>query len=135
MKVALSLAIATLLTAVALGGTRLDFGSRPLVLRIQGHVGAARDGDRRIAELTLRRDREMITFQVDEIWVLSGDAMGLDVLHAVEPYTPSMSVSGPRSVVDKLANASPDEQIELTGYFRGGQRLLGLSSVEPVKKK
>ena len=110
-------------------------GVRPLLLRLQGHVGEARPEDRGVASLTLRHDRDTIRFQVDEIWVLSGNAAGVDVLHEVEPYEPNMSVAGPAPVLDRLQHASPDVPLEVTGYFRRGARILMLSAVEPVKRK
>jgi len=137
MRIALSSALAV---AVMLGATVAESGRVPslapraILLRIEGHVGPPRDGDRRIAELRLRRKDATFTFQVSEIWVLSGDAAGQDILHEVEPYTPSMSVFGPPEVVGKLVNASSDQPLEVTGYFRRGQRILTLSSVEPAKK-
>ena len=135
MRTLLLLVIAVLLTP-AIGDARpLGAGTRPLLLRIEGHVGAPREGDRRIAELTMRRRDAIITCQVDEIWVLSGDAVGLDVLHEVEPYEPNMSVSGPPSVVDALAQADPAQPLAVIGFFRGGQRILELSSVEPLQPK
>ena len=66
---------------------------------------------------------------------LPDEKVGLDVLHEVEPYQPSMQVSGPRSVVDRLQHARPEHRLELTGYFRRGARLLMLSGVEPAKSR
>lgn len=135
MRTLLLLVIAVLLTP-AIGDARpLGAGTRPLLLRIEGHVGAPREGDRKIADLTMRRGDAIITFQVDEIWVLSGDAVGLDVLHEVEPYKPNMQVTGPRPVVDRLAQADPAQPLAVIGFFRGGQRILELSSVEPRPPK
>jgi hypothetical protein len=110
-------------------------GPKPILIRIQGHVGPPRESDRKIAVLTLREGKRMIDLTVDEIWVISGNAVGVDVLHEVEPYTPSMSVSGPKEVLARLNAASPDDPLELIGYYRRGQRLLMLSSVERQKKK
>jgi hypothetical protein len=121
---------------VVVGITRAEtLGPKPILIRILGHVGAPRETDRKIAELTLRHVERTIDFTVDEIWVLSGDAAGVDVLHEVEQYTPSMSVSGPKEVLRRLTGASPDDPLELTGYYRRGQRMLMLSSVERAKPK
>src|SRR5712692_7075065 len=95
-----------------------------VLLRIEGHVGAPRSGDRGLADLTWRRGKTTIRFQVGEIWVLSGNLVGLDVLHEIEPYTPSLSLAGPAPLLDRLAAASPDEPLEITGYFRRGVRIL-----------
>jgi hypothetical protein len=136
MRTLLALAIvATLLAPAAGQARRFGAGTRPLVLRIEGHVGAPREGDRKIAELTMRRADAIITFQVDEIWVLSGDAVGLDVLHEVEPYKPNMQVTGPGPVVDRLAHADPAQPLAVIGFFRSGQRILELSSVDPLQPK
>jgi len=129
------LLLALLLTPAVGDAHRFGAGTRPLLLRIEGHVGAPREGDRKIADLTMRRGDAIITFQVDEIWVLSGDAVGLDVLHEVEPYNPNMQVTGPRPVVDRLAQADPAQPLAVIGFFRGGQRILELSSVEPLLPK
>jgi hypothetical protein len=131
----------TLGLAIALGAALLATGAdaregtRPLLLRLQGNVGPASTGPRQIAELTLRRGRGTITFHVDEIFVLSGGRVGIDVLHEVEPYTPNMTVEGPRELLDRLEHAPPELPLEVTGYFRSGQRMLMLSSVEPRKPK
>jgi hypothetical protein len=129
MRVA-SLATALLVGVAVVQARDLDLARRPLFLRLDGHVGAPREGDRRIAELTFRRGNRTITFQLDEIRVLSGDAAGTDVLHEVEPYTPNMSVAGPREVVDAFEGASPADALRVTGYFRSGQRIFELSGVE-----
>ena len=129
------LLLALLLTSAVGDARNFGSGTRPLLLRIEGHVGAPREGDRKIADLTMRRGDAIITFQVDEIWVLSGNAVGLDVLHEVEPYKPNMQVTGPRPVVDRLAQADPAQPLTVIGFFRGGQRILELSSVEPLTPK
>ncbi len=108
---------------------------RAVLIRMEGHIGAPRPGDRGLAKLTLRRDKGTIEFQVNEIWVLSGDLVGLDILHEVEPYEPNMSLAGPPEVVDRLLAASPDELLEITAYFRRGVRILTLSGVERAKKR
>ena len=112
------------------GGGRL-----PVQIKIEGHVGPPRPGETVIAELQLRHDRETIVFQVREIWVLSGNAAGVDVLHEVEPYKPNMTLTGPAEVVNHLVKASPDEQVDVIGYFRRGARMLMLSSIEPAGKR
>jgi hypothetical protein len=127
------LAVLMLVTGVA-HADRIDL-HRPISIKIQGHVGPPRGGETVIAELTLRKSHATIRFQVREIWVLSGDAMGVDVLHEVEPYTPNMMLAGPAEVVDRLANGTSDELVDVVGYFRRGSRLFSLSSVEPVTKR
>jgi hypothetical protein len=130
----LALALTLGLALVAAGADARE-GTRPLLLRIHGNVGPASTGSREIAELTLRRGRATIRLHVEEIWVLSGGRVGVDVLHEVEPYTPNMTVDGPRELLDRLEHAAPDLQLEVTGYFRSGQRILMLSGVEPRKAK
>jgi hypothetical protein len=130
----LALALALAVALVATGADARE-GTRPLLLRLQGNVGPDSTGPRQIAELTFRRGRATITFHVEEIFVLSGGRVGLDVLHEVEPYTPNMTVEGPRELLDRFEHAAPGLQLEVTGYFRSGQRMLMLSSVEPRKPK
>ena len=125
--------LATLLAIVSAAGAA-GLARRPLLLRIQGHVGTPREGDRKIAELTMRRGDRVLHYTVEEIWVLSGDALGLDVLHEVEPYDPNLTVTGPKEVLGRLTTANPAEPLELVGYYRRGQRMLMLSSVERWKK-
>jgi hypothetical protein len=121
---------------VAASAARADRfpGTFPLLIRVEGHRGEARPGDRGIADLTLRHRDATIAFHVREIWVLSGDAAGVDVLHEVEAYVPNMSIDGPPGVVERLRSAPPEETLELTGYFRRGQRLFMLSGVERTKR-
>ena len=133
MRVALLLAL--LVCPVAVPAWALDFGLRPLLLRFEGHVGAPRDGDRNIFELTMRRDDRIIRFTVDEVWVLSGDALGMQVLDELRPYDPNVSVAGPREVVDRMEHADPNDRLEMTGFLRIGQRILQLSGVERLQKK
>jgi hypothetical protein len=127
--------VLAVLVAVATVAHADSFPLKPILVRIEGHVGRAREHDRNVAQLTLRERERVIDLTVDEIWVLSGDAAGTDVIHEVEQYTPSMSVSGPAEVLARLRHASPEDPLELTGYYRRGQRMLMLSSVEPRKKK
>ena len=128
-----ALLAAAVLASAVVEARNLNLERRALVLRIEGHVGAPRDGDRRVAELTLRRGDRIIPFQVEEIRVLSGDAAGTDVLHEVAAYEPSMSVAGPPVVVEKLEGADPNGRVAMIGYFRSGQRIFSLSSVERLK--
>src|SRR5512138_889753 len=94
---ALALVVATVARA-GLGEGALQ----PVLLRLQGHVGAPRPGDRGVASLTLRRGDVTIDFQVDEVWVLSGGMLGNEVLAEVAPYTPNVSLAGPAPVLDRL---------------------------------
>jgi hypothetical protein len=130
-------AIAVAMLAASVAHAELDRAvvPRAVLLRIQGHAGPPKDGDRNIAHLTWRRGDTTIHFTVDELWVLSGELASTDVLHEVEPYTPSMTISGPAEVLDRLATATSDEPLEITGYYRRGVRLLMLSGVEPAKKR
>ena len=134
MKPGVRATLAMVLLVVGVAQARLT-RDRPVLLRLQGHVGATSEGDRRIAELTMRRGETVLTFQLNEIWVLSGDVASHDILSEVEGYTPSMSLSGPRDVVAKLEGAPADRLLDVTGFFRRGQRMLMLSAVEPAKTK
>lgn len=127
--------VACALGAVAHAGLDRGGALQAVLLRVQGHVGAARPGDRGVASLTLRRERATIDFQVDEIWVLSGNLVGIDVLHEIEPYTPNLTLAGPPELLDRLEKAPPEQPLEVTGYLRRGARILMLSAVEPVKTK
>jgi hypothetical protein len=127
--------VVMLLASVAQAGADRQVVPRAVLIRMEGHMGAARADDRGLARLTLRRDKATVEFQVNEIWVLSGDLVGLDILHEVEPYEPNMSLAGPPEVVDRLLAASSDELLEITGYYRRGVRILMLSSVERAKKR
>jgi len=129
------LILLTVLLAVVTVAHGTGLARRPILLRIQGHVGAPREGDRKIAELTMRQGERVIDYTVEEIWVLSGDAAGTDVLHEVEQYKPSLTVSGPKEVLGRLTAASPEDPLEIVGYYRRGQRMLMLSSVDRWKKK
>jgi hypothetical protein len=129
------LILLTVLLAVVTVAHAAGLARRPILLRIQGHVGAPREGDRKIAELTMRQGERVIDYTVEEIWVLSGDAVGTDVLHEVEQYKPSLTVSGPKEVLGRLTAASPEDPLEIVGYYRRGQRMLMLSSVDRWKKK
>ena len=132
MRIALAVA---LLVAPMVAHARDDFALRPLLLRFEGHVGAPREGDRNIFELTMRREDRIIRFAIDEVWVLSGDALGMQVLDELRPYDPNVSVAGPREVVDRLVHADPKDRLEVTGFLRVGQRILQLSAVERLQKK
>jgi hypothetical protein len=131
MRIALAVA---LLVAPMLAYAGDDF-ARPLLLRFEGHVAAPREGDRNIFELTMRREDRIIRFTIDEVWVLSGDALGMQVLDQLRPYDPNVSVAGPREVVDRLEHADPNDRLEVTGFLRVGQRILQLSGVERLQKK
>lgn len=135
-RLALPVAVLVVLVAAVAGVRASDFGvvPRAISLKLRGHVGPPRAGTTPIAELTLRREQRTIRFQVEEIWVLSGDTMGPDVLHEVEPYTPNMSLAGPPSVLDRLETVGAEGRVDVIGYFRRGARILMLSSVEPVEK-
>jgi len=133
MRLAVALVGMLVAASLAVGSPR-GGAPRPVLVRMQGHVGEAREGDRKLEVLTLRRGDTTAPFTVTEIWVLSGDVLGTELLSDVAPYTPSLSVSGPQPVMKRLAEARPEDAIELTGYLRRGQRLFMLSAVEPVKK-
>jgi hypothetical protein len=134
LQAALAL-VAILAIAVAHGGQGRLGGTAPVLLRIEGYVGPPRPGPRNLADLTLRRGETTLRFQVEEMWVLSGDLVGLDIIDEVRPYDPNMTLAGPPEVLDRLAAASPFEPLQVSGYFRRGQRILMLSSVERRKPR
>ncbi len=129
-----TLLLAAALMAASFAHAGFGVGQQTALVRIQGHVGVPREDDRTIAHFTLRRSEATIDFTVDEIWVLSGNLVGLDIVNEVEPYTPSMTVSGPAKVLDRLSTAPPDEKLEINGYYRRGARLLIPRSPEPMNK-
>jgi hypothetical protein len=125
-------ALAFAILAAARADGRL--ASKPVLVRIDGHVGSKLASEPEgLAELTLRRGETTIAFHVREIRVLSGDLVGLDVLAEVAPYTPNMTVTGPRELLDRLAGSHSGQALVLTGYYRRGSRMLMLSAVEPAK--
>jgi hypothetical protein len=124
--------LAVLLAAAVAEAGRV---TKPILAKMQGHTGPARTDDRKIADLTLRHGKQVIEFTLEEIWVLSGDAAGTDIVHEVEQYKPSMTLSGPAEMLDRLLNASPGQRLDVVGYYRRGQRMFMLSSVEPAKTK
>jgi hypothetical protein len=131
-RAARSFVLAVVLASAASAQVR-EF--RPVLLRIDAHVGPKRPEDRAIADLTLRRGQSTIELTVTELRVLSGELTSLDLLDEVAPYRPNMSVDGPRSVLERLTTAGPDEPLVILGYFRRGQRILMLSSVERAKTR
>jgi hypothetical protein len=123
--------VAAVAAAVSSSADQRGIGPRPLVLRIDGHVGAARPGEPGLTDLTLRRGTATIPFHVTAIRVLAGEAYGPDVLDEVAPYDPNMTVSGTTALLDRLANAPADEPLRVIAYYRGGgARMLMLSGVE-----
>ena len=135
VALAMTLALAASAAVVARAGPDRGGALPAVLLRLQGHVGAARPGDRGLPSLPLRHDRDTIAFQVDEVWVRSGNLVGNELLQEVEPYTPNMSLAGPAPLLERLAKAPPEEPLEVTGYFRLGARILMVSAVETVKPK
>ena len=113
------LAIAVLLVPAVADAGRLDFGLRPLLLRLQGHVGSPRDGDDRIRKLddtARRRDHH------------ASGPPSPKVLGRPSAWTGSR---GHRNLVATSTGAQADRPaLAVIGFFRGGQRILELSSVE-----
>src|SRR5258705_8971772 len=127
MRLTVPATLAVVLLAQVAAARGADVVPRAVLLRMEGHVGPRRDGDRGVAEISMRHDKTTLQFQLNEIWVLSGDVASHDVLSEIEPYTPSLSVAGPPEVVDRLVSARPEAMLEGTGYFRRGARIFMLS--------
>lgn len=91
-----------------------------------------RPEDKGTTDLTLDWHGRPVRFQLTDLRVMSGGRLPGDVLSAVSLYRPNMFLYGAETMMNRLAEARPDDLVQVLGYFRGSNRALMVNEVTAV---
>lgn len=116
-----------LLSVLLTGG--LDF--RQLQVRIDGYVGATQSETRAFAELDVRiGDGPLRPFAVMNFVSLMGSGpSGTDIMQQMELIKPNFIFTGDQKLIDQIANAKPNQLLEITGYTQYGSQFVLVQTV------
>jgi hypothetical protein len=117
------------LTRVA-GDARLPIPAEsPTLVVLEGRLGPPAPRRTAAADLELDVDGRRQRFQVSAARILRGSRLGADLLAELSPHRPSLFLRGPEELLRRLADARPEDRVEITGYHRTGSRDLLVSDV------
>ena len=123
-----ALAIVTSVLPTRVAGQRIP--PSPIMLRMDGYVGAPPEDRHEVADLLLGAGQKNIQFQVTAATVLSGGTTARNVFRQVRPYRPNFRLRGAPELIARITDAAPAAQLRITGTWRPGGRQLHLSAVE-----
>jgi hypothetical protein len=103
----------------------------PDLLELIGHLGKAYEGETGGWDLQLGVGftATVYHYHLDHLRVLNSGRLAGQILSAVEPERPNFILSGSSAEVAKLAQATTQEIVRITGWQRIGSRLLMVTEV------
>lgn len=123
--------MALLAIVVAVPARAVDRTGIPELIRMTGHVGAARPGETGTTNLVLNVGGTDSTFQLRQLDVVTGNRSSSEVLSQITPVKPSLYLRAPASVLTPLSDASPEDTLVIQGFLRrDGGRNLQVSEVK-----
>jgi hypothetical protein len=105
-----------------------------LSVRIEGYVGTKPADVPLQVSWIVSVKGELYDLHVSKMVVLTGNVAYYDIITALQPYRPALTVIGDDEQIDLFATAPANQEIMVTGFFQfaGGARYLMLSSVDYV---
>lgn len=105
-------------------------------VRIEGYVGSAPADTPVEVSWTLTLKGDPYELHVTKLQVLTGKIAYYDIITALKPYRPALTIAGDDADLDRFATAPADEKIAVMGFlqFVGGARYLMVSGVEYLGK-
>ena len=129
--VAVVCAIAVALATPALAGFGRAARNRPLLVELDGRLGAPRPGPAGETRMVLSYRGHDHPFALRELRVLESGPLASDVLDAIRPYGSKLLLTGSRDVLAPLATLPADGSLVIRGYLRVDSRYLNVSSLKP----
>jgi len=106
----------------------------PDLLELSGHIGKPHAGETGGWDLQLGVGftPTVYHYHLHHLRVINSGRLGDQILFAIEPEQPNFILSGLPDEVAKLANATPQELVKITGWRRVGSRILMVTEVTPA---
>ena len=103
-------------------------------VRIEGFVGAKPEKPDIAADWTVRLKGESYELHVSKLQVLTGNIAYYDLITALKPYRPALTITGSDEQLDMFATAPPGQQVSVVAFIRltGTTRYLMISEIEYV---
>ena len=128
-----------LLASLLLLATTVPAKSRPMPrdafsVRLDGFVGAKPEDLPIEASWTVSLKGERYQLFVSKLQVLSGDLAYYDLINALKPYRPALTITGSDAQLDMFATAPPGQRVSVIAFvrFTGAARYLMISEIEYV---
>ena len=124
-------AIGVAVATPALAGFGQSGRNRPILVELDGHLGAPRpspDGETRMG---LSYRGHVYPFALKELRVLESGPLASDVIDAIRPYKSTYLLTGSHDVLAPLATLPADGWLVIRGYVRLDSRYLNVSSLKP----
>ena len=119
-----TLAPAIVLT-VGLGLTTAADAERfaiPKLIRMTGHVGDPLPTDVGAEDWYLGYKDKQFRFQCEHLKVLSDATLPASIVAHVDIYRPNFTLYGDPKLMEKLDTATPNQTVQITGYYRRSSR-------------
>jgi hypothetical protein len=128
------LAVLLLLLAAPGPAQSRPLTKQPLSVRVDGYVTSKPEEAPFEVDWTVRLKGENYRLYVSKLQVLTGNAAYYDVIRALEPYRPALTIAGDDRQLDLFATAPHGQKISITGFirFNGGARYLMISDIEYI---
>jgi hypothetical protein len=124
-----SLGAVLLALPLLLGMRVVDFAN--LQVRVEGYLGATAQQAKPWEMLDVQiGTRPVEAFAMTNIIVLTGAALGADVLQAIEPIHPNLILNGDPNLLAEIASAKPNQLLKITGYTAFGPQRILVTTVE-----
>lgn len=121
--------IAAMLTTTDVRADRVERGSVPNLMRLEGYVGTAPTGVPREAHLVMQYQDKTYEFDLTKMTMITGSRTYLQVLQDVRPYRVNFIVRGTPPAVALLTAAEAGQKIVILGRNRTGSRSFYIDSI------
>lgn len=120
--------LAMLLSILLVGGTEV----RQLQVRFDGYLGATQKETDAFEELQVRvGERPMQSFALTNVVsLMGGGPMGTDIVDQMLPIKPNFIFTGDAKLIQKLADAKPNQLLKITGWTQWGSQYVLVETVE-----
>ncbi|HUI26074.1 MAG TPA: hypothetical protein VL403_08300 [Candidatus Kryptonia bacterium] len=128
----IALAVATALAGGAAHAGHLPRVATPLLLHLEGYVGAAPAGFSREAHLIMQYQGKDYEFDLMKMLVVTGDRSYAQVLQDVTPYRVNFILRGTMLSLAPLIGATAGQKLAIAARYRTGTRDLLIDAITPV---
>lgn len=106
----------------------------PILVRIEGFVGAEPANLRPLVSWRVSDRRDTYDLHVTRLQVMSGNVANFNIISRLRPYRTAFSLAGDRQALETFAATPAGQQIAITGYLRidRAARILMVNRVEPL---
>ncbi len=121
------------MVALAAWPTAHAFQGRPPraeIFRLVGVWGPPQKDHVASADLELELHGKPVHFQVEESITIAGSRLGSELLNDIAQYHPALRLTGPKELLQQLAELDDGASVAITGYRPLASRYFMVSAVE-----